>query len=192
MAFGKGFRATASVGSAGKSSKVTSPVKGKPGAGLKSLASGLGAMGTPQVLFGAFNLIPTAIGMVAMVPAIPTLLIFGKVKLKALYKNLSALGRGLSVMGNPQVLLGTVSLIAAAVGFTLMTVGLLGLAGIALLGVAAGSGLIALAGGLSTLGASVELSGIGILILLGLGAAMMMMGAAVYFVAAGILERVVF
>jgi hypothetical protein len=186
MSFGKGFRATASVGSVGKSSKVKSQVKGKPGAGLKSLASGLGAMGTPQVLFGALNLIPTSIGMVAMVPAIPTLLVFGKVKLKALYRNLSALGRGLSVMGNPQVLLGTVSLIAAAVGFTLMTAGLLGLTGIALLGVAAGAGLEALAAGLGVLGASVEISGIGILILLGLGAAMMMMGAAVYYVAEGI------
>jgi len=183
---GLGFRTTAGVGSGDGAKKVKSVVKGKPGAGLRSLASGLGAMGTPKVLFGAFNLIPTAIGMVAMVPAIPTLLIFGKVKLKSLYKNLSQLGRGLTMMGTPQAAGGAGVLALAAIGFTLMTAGLLGLAGVALLGVAVGAGLEALAAGLGVLGASVEISGIGILILLGLGAAMMMMGGAVYFVAAGI------
>jgi hypothetical protein len=181
-----GFKLGMKRGGGGIGPDVKSKVKGKPGASLKSLASGLGAMGTPQVLFGALNLIPTALGMVAMVPAIPTLMIFGKIKMKALYKNLSALGRGLAMMGNPTVALGSAVLLLAAVGFTAMTAGSIGLAAIALGGVAAGTGLEALAGGLSFLGASVEIAGIGILILLGLGAAMMMMGTAVYYVAEGI------
>ncbi len=181
-----GFKFGMKRGGGGIGPDVKSKVKGKPGASLKSLASGLGAMGTPQVLFGALNLIPTALGMVAMVPAIPTLMIFGTIKMKALYKNLSALGRGLAMMGNPTVALGSAVLLLAAVGFTAMTAGSIGLAAIALGGVAAGAGLEALAAGLGVLGASVEISGIGILILLGLGAAMMMMGAAVYYVAEGI------
>ena len=184
--FAKGARLGGLGKGGGGGPDVKSKVKGKPGAGLKSLASGLGAMGTPQVLFGALNLIPTALGMVAMVPALPTLMVFGKVKLKALYRNLSALGRGLSMMGTPTVLLGTAGLAAAAIGFTAMTAGTIGMAAIAIGGVAAGAGLEALAAGLGVLGASVEISGIGILILLGLGAAMMMMGAAVYYVAEGI------
>lgn len=149
--FGKGFRTTAGVGGGG-GPKVKSVVKGKPGAGLKSLASGLGAMGTPQVLFGALNLIPTAVGMVAMVPAIPTIMLLGTVKMKALYSNLSAIGRGLTKMGTPQALLGAGVLTAAAIGFTLMTAGILGLGAIALLGEAAAAGLSALGGGLLALG----------------------------------------
>jgi hypothetical protein len=171
--------------------EVTGPAKkatkgGGVGKSLKSLAKGLEAMGNMKVLGGALNLIPTSIGMIAMLPAIPTMLFLGKVKLGALYKNLSALGRGLSMLGNPSALLGTVTLIAAALGFTLMTAGVIGLMAIALGGEAAGAGLIALAVGLELLGGTFPVAGLGILLLLGLGAAMMMMGAAVYFVAAGI------
>ncbi len=174
------------VGGGKTTPKVPSPVKGKPGGPLKSLASGLEKMGNAKVLFGALNLIPTSIGMVAMVPAIPTLMLFGLVKMGSLYRNLSALGRGLAVMGNPNAALGAGVLALAAVAFTAMTAGSIGLAAIALGGAAAGAGLEALTAGLVALGASVEISGIGILILLGLGAAMMMMGTAVYYVAEGI------
>jgi hypothetical protein len=168
--------------------EVPSPVKGKSGGPLKSLASGLEKMGNPKVLFGALNLIPTAVGMVALVPAIPVLAFFGMMKLKSLYKNLSALGRGLTQLGSPQALLGALNLSLAAVGFTLMTAGLIGLGGIALLGEAAAAGLVALAGGLAALGnpATAGFAAIGVLLLMGVGAAMMMMGAAIYFVAAGI------
>lgn len=200
MAFGKGFKMTAGMGGggvtgaagtaskAGKSTKVASPVKGKPGGPLMSLAKGLAQMGNPKVLFGALNLIPTAIGMVAMVPAIPTLLLFGTVKMGALYRNLSALGRGLTMMGTPQAALGAGVLVLAAVGFTAMTAGVIGLAAIALGGVAAGAGLTALATGLVSLGnpATAAFAAIGVAILLGVGVAMMAMGAAIYFVAAGI------
>ena len=172
--------------------KVTDPAKkatkggGGVGKSLKSLAKGLEAMGNMKVLGGALNLIPTSIGMIAMLPAIPTMLFLGKVKLGALYKNLSALGRGLSMMGTPTVLLGAANLILASVGFVALTAGIIGFAMIAGLGAAAGAGLSALSVGLNALGATFPVAGLGILLLLGLGAAMMMMGAAVYFVAAGI------
>jgi len=55
-------------------------------------------------------------------------------------------------MGNPQAFLGALALSAAAVGFTLMTAGVIGLASIALGGVAAGTGLIGLTAGLVALG----------------------------------------
>tara|TARA_R110002020_G_scaffold113236_11_gene260408 strand:- start:17980 stop:20745 length:2766 start_codon:yes stop_codon:yes gene_type:complete len=150
--FAKGARLGGLGKGGGGTDKVKDPVKGKPGGSLKSLAEGLGAMGTPQVLFGALNLIPTAVGMVAMVPAIPTIMLLGTVKMKALYANLSAIGRGLTKMGTPQALLGAGVLTAAAIGFTLMTAGILGLGAIALLGEAAAAGLSALGGGLLALG----------------------------------------
>ncbi len=197
--FGRGFRMTSGTGTKGAADaaskvvnggkdKIPSPVQGKPGGSLTSLATGLTAMGTGAVLFGALNLIPTAIGMLAMVPAIPVLLVFGLVKMGALYRNLSALGRGLTMMGNPQALLGAGVLVLAAVGFTAMTAGVIGLAAIALGGVAAGAGLTALATGLVSLGnpGTAAFAAIGVAILLGVGVAMMAMGAAIYFVAAGI------
>jgi hypothetical protein len=168
-----------------KSSKVSKG--GGVGKSLKSLAKGLEAMGNVKVLFGAANLIPTAIGMVAMVPAIPTLLVLGNVGMKSLYKNLSAIGRGLSMMGNPKALLGTLTLTAAALGFTLMTAGLLGLGGVALLGEAAGIGLTALGAGLASFGATAGTVGwLGIAVLAALGATMLMFAGAVYVVAMGV------
>ena len=126
---------------------------GGVGGSLKSLAEGLTAMGTPQVLFGALNLIPTAVGMVAMVAAIPSLLFLGLVPLKMLSENLFQMALGLEMMGNPKVLAGAAILSVAALGFTLMTAGSVGLAAVAFLGVAAGVGLEGLSVGLSAFGA---------------------------------------
>lgn len=187
-AVGKFLKNKFSSGGTGGGSNVKTPVKGKPGGPLKSLASGLEKMGNPKVLFGALNLIPTAIGMVALVPAIPTLAFLGTMKLKSLYKNLSAIGRGLTQMGTPQAALGAGVLLLSSIAFAAMTFGVIGLAAIALGGEAAGIGLIGLASGLVALGnpGTAAFAAIGVAILIGVGAAMMMMGAAIYFVAAGI------
>ena len=136
------------TGSADKVGKT-----GGAGGSLKSLAGGLTSMGTPQVLFGALNLIPTAVGMVAMVAAIPSLLFLGMVPLKNLSENLFQMALGLEMMGSPKVLAGAAILSVAALGFTLMTAGSIGLAAVAFLGVAAGVGLEGLSVGLSAFGA---------------------------------------
>lgn len=190
--FGKKAAETSSSPQELVKNKVTDPAgkvdaggKGGVGSSLKSLASGLSAMGTPQVLFGAFNLIPTSIGMIALLPAIPTLLVLGLTPLAQLGTNLTALGTGLSAMSSG--LAGAGVLAVAAVGFTLMTAGIIGLLGIATLGAAAGSGLTALGGGLAAFGATAGTVGwLGVAVLVALGAVMMMFGAAVYFVASGI------
>jgi hypothetical protein len=90
--------------------------------GLKSLAEGLKAMGNPKVLFGALNLIPTALGMVAMIAAIPGMLGIGLLG-KIAGVGLQALGLGLSAFG------ATVSAAAAPI---LVGLGLLFLLGGAL------------------------------------------------------------
>lgn len=145
--------------------KPASPGIGK---GLKSLAGGLRAMGDPKVLFGALNLIPTALGFVAILPGLPGMLGVSLLGVGA-GTGVGALGKGLKTMGTPQVALGALNLVLAALAFTLMTAGSIGLAVIALGGVAAAAGLTALAGGLTSFGASapVSLIGIGLLALLG-------------------------
>ena len=91
--------------------------------GLKSLAEGLKAMGNPKVLFGALNLIPTALGMVAMIAAIPGMLGIGLLG-KIAGAGLRAFGLGLSAFG------ATVSAAAAPI---LIGLGILALLGAALI-----------------------------------------------------------
>lgn len=89
--------------------------------GLKSLAEGLKAMGNPKVLFGALNLIPTALGMVAMIAAIPGMLgvgLLGKIAgagLRAFGLGLSAFGATVSAASAPILIgLGILALLGAA------------------------------------------------------------------------------
>jgi hypothetical protein len=158
---------------AAKATQTGSKVSGgaKVGESLKGLAGGLKEMGTGKVLFGALNLIPAALGFVAILPGLPGM---GGVSLLGTPAGtgLSALATGLSSLGTPQVLLGTANLALAAIGFTLMTLGSIGLAAIALGGIPAGAGLTALAGGLSAFGASAAVSIIGIGLLAAFGLAL--------------------
>jgi hypothetical protein len=139
-------KANKTVGDAGKGSKANT------GQSLKSLAGGLEAMGTGKVLAGALNLIPTSIGMIAMLPSIPTLMFLGNVKLKQLSTNLFEMALGLEFMSGKKVLAGAAIMSVAAVGFTLMTAGIAGMAAIALMGTAVGVGMKGLSSGLSAFG----------------------------------------
>jgi len=167
--FGKGKSITNDVqDKITKSTETGAKTPKKSGGGLKSLASGLKEMGSGKVLFGALNLIPTALGFVAILPGLPGMLGVSLVGVGA-GAGLTALGRGLTQMGTPQVLFGAANLALSAVAFTLMTLGSIGLAAIALGGIPAGAGLSALAAGLSAFGASAPATivGIGLLALLG-------------------------
>lgn len=139
-------KANKTVGDAGKGTKANT------GQSLKSLAGGLEAMGTGKVLAGALNLIPTSIGMIAMLPSIPTLMFLGNVKLKQLSTNMFEMAMGLEFMSGKKVLAGAAIMSVAAVGFTLMTAGIAGMAAIALMGVAVGTGMRGLSTGLQAFG----------------------------------------
>jgi len=136
---------------------------------LKDLASGLKAMGNAKVLFGALNLIPTGLGFALMSVGLPTLFVLSKIDISTVGTGLKSLAKGLSAFGDAKVLAGAGVLVVAGVAFALMTVGALGLAAIALLGVPAGAGLTALGVGLASFGATapVALVGIGLLALFG-------------------------
>ena len=107
--FGMG-KGPSDVMSNAKTSTDVSNKMGKPkGSPLKTLSSGLKSMGNKKVLFGALNLIPTALGFVAMIPAIPGMIatsILGGLTGTAL----SALAVGIRGMGSKRALLGSLGL----------------------------------------------------------------------------------
>lgn len=106
---------------ADKISGKTQGVKGNMGKDIKNfltnLAAGLKAMGNPKVLFGALNLIPTALGFVAMLAAIPTIAFLSIPGIGMGVKlSLTAIGQGLKAFGkaasDPMTWLG-IGLLAA-------------------------------------------------------------------------------
>ena len=130
VGFGKKAAETAksasSLGDAAKNATTATSVAGKTpkgSGGLKGLASGLKSMGNPKVLFGALNLIPTALGFLAILPAIPGMLAVGLLGPLA-DVGLKALGRGLKSFGNavtkalPQIGIGL--LVLAGLGVALI------------------------------------------------------------------------
>jgi len=139
--------------------------------GLKSLAGGLKEMGNGKVLLGALNLIPTAAGLALMVIGIPSMMALGAFGVNA-GLGLQELGVGLQSMGDGKAFAGTFTLMAAAAGFALMTLGVIGLAGVALLGAPAGAGLTALGGGLASFGATAGTVGwLGVAVIIALAGA---------------------
>ena len=112
---GGASKVTDSVSDVGKkasqSTDIASKTPTKSDGGLKGLAKGLRSMGDPKVLFGALNLIPTALGMVAILPGIPGMLALSVLGGPA-GMGLKLLGNGLKSFGNvvskalPQIGLG--------------------------------------------------------------------------------------
>lgn len=138
---------------AGAAGDTAGAAGAKSGGGLKSLAEGLKEMGNTKVLFGALNLMPTALGLVTMLVGIPSLMAIAALGTEA-GLGLEFIGVGLQAMGNTNALFGTGVLAAAGLAFGIMTVGIVGLAGIALGGEAAGAGLVGLSIGLEAIGAA--------------------------------------
>lgn len=96
---------------------------GGVGKTLKDVASGIKAFGSGKVLAGAAILVASAVGLVAMLPAIPTILLLSipgigqgfSMNMKAISKGLSSLGNAAS---NPYTWLGI--LLLAAFGAALI------------------------------------------------------------------------
>ena len=139
--------------------------------GLKSLAEGLKAMGNPKVLFGALNLIPTALGMVAMIAAIPGMLGVGLVGGMA-GTGLLSLAPGLNAMSTTFSGIGALALLGLA-GIT-MIAGSVGLGLLGPAGIAAAAGLAALTPALEALGAAMAtgLGALGLAALIAMGVGM--------------------
>ena len=163
--------ASAAGDGVGKAANATKDVKSGTGVKdfLTNLAAGLKEMGSVKVLFGAFNLIPASIGLIAMIPGFFGAKLLEQIDGKSLKSSMTGLAEGLEKMGTGSVAKGSLVMILAGVGFAAMTVGAIGLGAVALFGVAAGVGLTGLAVGLAALGNPVV--GLGVLILLGVSLA---------------------
>lgn len=154
----------------GKAAKSTKDVNS--GTGVKdfliNLAAGLKEMGNAKVLFGALNLIPASIGLIAMIPGFVGAKLMAQIDGDALKTGLEGLASGLKNMGTGSVAKGALVMMLASIGFAAMTIGVIGLGAVALLGTAAGTGLVGLSVGLAALG---TVGGIGALVLMGISAA---------------------
>lgn len=156
---------------------------------LKDLAGGLSSMGTPQVLFGALNLIPTGLGFIGLLPGIPGMVAVGALG-KFAGKGLMGLAEGLISM--TPTLAGAGALAIAALGFTLMIPGSVGMLLMGAAAPIAALGIFALIPALTALG-GLMVSGVGALGLaaliglsVGLGAAFALIGAGAMMFGKGI------
>jgi len=158
------------------------------GATLKDVASGIKAFGNSKVLMGAGVMIVAAIGLAAMVAGIPTLLVISGigtvagVGLKGLAGGIKSFGSGKVAMGAGVMLAAAASIAALGAATILFAAG--GVAGTALMIIS----LIALTAALAILGA-LGMAGIGfvgVALVLAVGVAMLLLGAAVLIAAIGI------
>jgi hypothetical protein len=115
--------ADAAKGTAG-ASKATERIP--TGTGVKdfltNLAAGLKEMGDGKVLFGALNLIPASIGLIAMIPGAIGMAAIGFTG-RIFQVGARGLAAGLTALANPQVLLGTLALLGIGGAFALFGLG---------------------------------------------------------------------
>lgn len=148
-------------------------------AGLKELASG-------KAVLGALALIPIGIGLMGLLPGLPTLWLMGKMSFGNVLLGFENLSLGLAAMGNGSVLMGAGVLALTSIALLMM---LPGLATLGLMGLMAPliiAGFTALVTGLDMLGASSAVAAIGVAILMGVGLAMAFFGAGVMMVGQGV------
>lgn len=153
---------------------------------MKNLAEGLKEMGAKGVIQGIVNLALAGPALVIALPSIPFLLFMGKVDLKTLPSNFTALATGLNAMSG--TFMGSLALAAFGVAGLVAIPSLIFLGGIALIGAAASAGLGALAAGLTALGtaAATGLPFLGIALIAAMGLAMIPFGIALGFAAPAI------
>ena len=170
----------------GAKDKIAGGSKGGFKSAMKDVAGGLEAMGAKGVLQGVFNLAMAGPALVIALPSIPFLLFMGKVDLKSLPSNFTALATGLNAMSG--TFMGSLALAAFGVAGLVAIPSLIFLGGIALVGAAASTGLGALAAGLTALGtaAATGLPFLGIALIAAMGLAMIPFGIALGFAAPAI------
>jgi len=164
--------------------------KGDDGSAFKTkaenIAAGLKYFASGKVFIGALNLIPVGIGLLGLLPGLPTLFFMGKMNFGNVLMGFENIALGLGAMGTGNVLLGAGVLALTSIALIMLLPGLLTLAILGELAPLITLGFGALTTGLSTLGAAAPVAGIGMAILMGLGLAFAFFGAGVMMVGMGI------
>ena len=122
--------------------------------GLSNLAEGLRRMSDKKVFFGALNLIPTSLGLVAMIPGYVGVKLLEKIDGKKVESSLNGLSKGISKMANAKTLLGSATLLAVGISSLALipAIPIFGLLG--LMSPLISAGLTALGAGMNALGAA--------------------------------------
>ncbi len=145
---------------------------------MQNIAEGIKSFADGSVLKGAFNMLLSAPGIIALGLASLPLKITEKLNGKAVESGMKGIARGVASFA--QASAGILPLIGAAGALAILTLGLPGLAGVALLGAPAAAGLTALTGGLTALGAAAAtgIPFLGAALLAAFGVALIPFGAA--------------
>ena len=118
------------VGGAEEVTDKADNLKGDDGTNLKkklqNIAKGLKSFANKDVLLGALNLIPTSIGLTAMIPGAVGAKLISLVDEEKFEKALKGIAKGLKYFGDKNVFAGTGNLILASVGLTAMIPGAIG------------------------------------------------------------------
>lgn len=128
---------------------------------LVNLAEGLKAMGSGKVVLGALALIPSSLGLVAMIPGYLGAKLLSNIDGERLKTGLTGMADGLKAMASGKAVIGALALVVASLGFTAMIPGAIGMF---LLGAAApmaATGLAVLGPALAAFGA-IMMSGAGL------------------------------
>jgi hypothetical protein len=120
---------------------------------MKNIAEGIKAFGNKEVLFGALNLIPASIGLIAMIPGtLGAKLIETLIKGEKFQENMYGLAYGIEAFSSKKVFLGALGLLAASAGLVAMIPGVIG-------GLLIGASAEFIATGLEVLGGGLEAFG---------------------------------
>jgi hypothetical protein len=171
-----------------KISKSIKPESDK-GEGLKikmqNIAEGIKSFGNTKVLFGAFNLIPSSIGFIAMIPGRVGAKLIELINGEKFQESMYGLAYGIEAMGKGKVFLGALGLAAASIGLTAMIPGVVG-------GLLLAASATPIAGGLNILGEALisfggmMMTGVGLLGLAALTGAAIGLGFALNLASPGI------
>ena len=87
---------------------------------MQNIAEGIKAFGNKDVLFGALNLIPSSIGLIAMIPGVLGAKLIEQIKGEKFKESMSGIAAGISEMGKGNVLLGALGLVTTSIGLIAM------------------------------------------------------------------------
>jgi len=152
---------------------------------MVNIAEGLKAFGNTKVLFGAFNLIPSSIGLIAMIPGLIGAKLIEQINGEKFQESMLGLATGIEAMGKGKVFLGSLGLIAASVGLIAMIPGVLGGLILAAAATPISMGLKILGEGLEAFGESM-MTGYGLVGLAAVAVGALALGAALNLAAPGI------
>jgi hypothetical protein len=145
---------------------------------LQNIARGIKSFANTKVLLGALNLIPSALGLTAMIPGAVGAKMISNVDGDSFEKAMKGIAKGIKYLGDKNLFAGVGNLVVASVGLTAMIPGAIGAKLISLVdGDAFQKTMKGIAKGITYLGDKNVFAGVGNLIVASVGLTAMIPGA---------------